>query len=208
MNNRLIMEKNPNSKVSEYIRKLRTTIQNKIQKEDKVILITSSIEKEGKSFITSNLAVAFAKIGYKVLIIDSDIKNPTQNQIFNIENNIGLSEVLDDIKLLKKSINETDIENISVLKSGIEINNFNEKLTTDKFKNLMETLKDSYDLILIDSRSIKDSDDPIVISNIVDKILIVSTILKTTPSMLKSTKQVLKHVDNKILGLVVNKSDE
>ena len=147
MNNRLIVEKSPNSKVSEYIKKLRTNIQNKIQKEDKIILITSSITKEGKSFITSNLAVSFAKIGYKVLIIDSNIKNPVQNKIFNISNDIGLSKLLDDIKLLKKSIKETNIENVSVLTSGIEINNFNEKLTTDKFKNLIETLKNGYDLI-------------------------------------------------------------
>ena len=82
MNNKLIVENKPNCEVSEYIKKLRINIQNQMNNKYKSIMITSSIKGEGKSFITSNLAVSFAKIGYKVLIIDSDIKNPTHHKIF------------------------------------------------------------------------------------------------------------------------------
>lgn len=205
MNNKLIVENRPNCEISEYIRKLRTNIQSQIRNKYKTIMVTSSIKGEGKSFITSNLAASFAKICYKVLIIDVDIKNPTQHKIFNRENSVGISEIMDDPKLLKKYIKETDIKNVSLIMSGKDINNFNEKLVSEKFKTILEILKDSYDLILIDCPSIKESANSIVVSNVVDKILIVSAIDQTTPDMLKSIKQTLKYVDDKILGLIVNK---
>ena len=95
MKNELIVDQNPKSSVAEAIRIIRTNLQfSSADKEVKTILVTSSIAGEGKSFISSNLAVAFAQNGKKVLLIDCDLRRGRLHRIFNLENDKGLSNLL------------------------------------------------------------------------------------------------------------------
>ena len=97
MNSELIVANNPKSSIAEAIKNIRTNLQfSSVDEKVKTILITSSISGEGKSFIASNLAVAFAQAGTKVLIVDCDMRRGRQHTIFHIENIVGSSNLLTD----------------------------------------------------------------------------------------------------------------
>ena len=110
MNNELIVANNPKSGVAEAIKTIRTNLLfSSIDEPVKSILMTSSMSGEGKSFVSANLAVAFAQAGVKVLIVDCDLRRGRQHKIFNIDNEQGLSNLLlDDVdKNYKKYIKKT-----------------------------------------------------------------------------------------------------
>ena len=121
MNKELVINTNPKGGVAEAIRTLRTNLQfTFVDNEVKVILVTSSIPEEGKSFISANLSASFALSNMKVLLIDCDLRKGRQEKIFDIEDEKGLSNLLlDDIKNYKKYIRKTEIENLYVVNRGI-----------------------------------------------------------------------------------------
>lgn len=106
MNNELIVANNPKSGVAEAIKTIRTNLLfSSIDEPVKSILMTSSMSGEGKSFVSANLAVAFAQAGVKVLIVDCDLRRGRQHKIFNIDNEQGLSNLLlDDVDKNYKNI--------------------------------------------------------------------------------------------------------
>ena len=106
MNNELIIYRKPKSSTSEAIRTLRTNLQfSLIDNSQNVIMITSSIPGEGKSFLSANLSVAFSMVNKKTLIIDCDLRRGRQTKLFNVTCETGLSNLLlDDIKNYKKYI--------------------------------------------------------------------------------------------------------
>ena len=148
----LVVFNKPKSSTSEAIRTLRTNLQfTFVDNSVNTIMITSSMPGEGKSFISANLAAAFSMVNYKVLLIDCDLRKGRQSEIFNLSNEKGLSNLLiDDIKNYKKYINKTEIDNLFVMTSGVVPPNPSELLGSEKNKELMETLKENYDLIIFD----------------------------------------------------------
>ena len=137
MKSELIVDQNPKSPISEAIKNIRTNLQfSSVDGDVKNILVTSSTAGEGKSFISSNLAVAFAKLGYKVLIVDSDLRLGRLHKVFNVSNEEGLSNLLltDVSKKYNSFIKKTDIENVSILTRGVVPPNPSELLASDKNK--------------------------------------------------------------------------
>lgn len=206
MNNELVISKNPKGGVAETIRTLRTNLQfTFVDNEVKVILITSSIPAEGKSFISANLAASFALSNMKVLLIDCDLRKGRQEKIFNIEEEKGLSNLLlDDIKNHKKYIHKTEIENLYVLNRGIVPPNPSEILGSEKNKKLLEKLKTEYDLIILDCPPVNAVADALVLAPFTDEVVIVSSINKTPTDLLLNTKKLLENSGAKIAGVVVN----
>ena len=95
MKDELVIQNKPKSNISEDIRTIRTNLMfTSSDEESKVILVTSSIPGEGKSFISSNLATAFAQTGESTLLIDSDLRKPTVNITFKVQNRVGLTNIL------------------------------------------------------------------------------------------------------------------
>ena len=151
--NELIVATNPKSSIAEAIKTIRTNLQfSSVDDKVKSILVTSSFSGEGKSFVTANLAVAFAQAGTKVLIVDCDLRRGRQHNIFHVENLEGLSNLLiDDVeKKYKHYIKKTRYENIYVLPMGIVPPNPSELLASDKNKQLVEILAKNYDLVIYD----------------------------------------------------------
>ena len=145
MTNELIMVTKPKSVAAENIRTLRTNLQFTFVSDNiKVIMITSSLTGEGKSFISANLAAAFGLINTKVLIVDCDMRRGRQKKIFGINDEKGLSNLLlDDVKNYKKYIQKTEVDNLFVLPSGVVPPNPSELLGSDKNIELFEKLKKS-----------------------------------------------------------------
>ena len=174
--------------------------------EVKNILVTSSAAGEGKSFIASNLAVAFAKLNYKVLIVDCDLRLGRLHKVFNVSNEEGLSNLLltDVSKKYNSFIKKTDIENVSVLTRGVVPPNPSELLASDKNKQLVKLLSKKYDYIIWDGVPIMGLTDSRIMADLVDKIVIVSAYKITQFDLLKNTNSALDNFKSKIAGVVLN----
>ena len=206
--NELIVATNPKSSIAEAIKTIRTNLQfSSVDDKVKSILVTSSFSGEGKSFVTANLAVAFAQAGTKVLIVDCDLRRGRQHNIFHVENLEGLSNLLiDDVeKKYKHYIKKTRYENIYVLPMGIVPPNPSELLASDKNKQLVEILAKNYDLVIYDGVPVGGLTDSIIMADLVDKIVIISAYKQTPIELLNNTKKNLEKFSDKIAGVVLNK---
>ena len=202
----LILDKYPKSVVSESIKTLRTNLQfSSVDQEFKTLLITSSIPNEGKSFISSNLAVSFVQTGKKVLIIDCDMRKGRQHKIFRTSNTKGLSDLLiDDIANYSHYIKKTHIDNLYLMTRGTIPPNPSELLNSNKNKLLIEKLKTKFHVIIFDGVPCNGLPDSIVMSTLVDKVLIVSREQVTPKSVLESTKVSLEKVNAPVAGVILN----
>ena len=207
MKDELILNSDPKSVISETIRTLRTNLQfSSIDKEVKTILITSSMPGEGKSFIAANLACAFAQNGTRVLLVDCDIRKGRQHYIFGTHNHKGLSNLLlDNVSKYDNYIHKTTIKNLSVMFRGITPPNPSELLGSAKNKELIEILKDKYDVVIFDSAPINGGlTDSLIMGTLVDGVVVVSKYKQTPVSILNATKKSLENVNANILGVVLN----
>ena len=202
----LLLDKYPKSVVSESIKTLRTNLQfSSVDNDFKTLLITSSIPGEGKSFISANLATAFVQTGKKVLIIDCDMRKGRQHKIFKMSNTKGLSDLLiDDISNYASYIKKTHIDNLYLMSRGTIPPNPSELLNSNKNKLLIEKLKNKFHVIIFDGVPCNGLPDSIVMSNLVDKVLLVSRQGVTPKSVLESTKNSLDKVNADVIGLVLN----
>ena len=208
MKNELIVANRPKSGISEAVKTIRTNLQfSSIDQKVQSILVTSSVPGEGKSFITANLAVAFAQTGSKVLIVDCDMRRGRQHKIFEVENEQGLSNLLiDDVeKKHKKYIQKTKIDNLHILSSGIVPPNPSELLASEKNKQLLALLEAEYDTVIYDGVPIGGLTDSVIMADVVDKIVVVCAYKETKMENLQDTIKGLDNFRNKIAGIVVNK---
>ena len=205
----LILSKYPKSVVSESIKTLRTNLEfSSIDKKIKTILVTSSIPGEGKSFISSNLAISFAQSNKKVLLIDCDMRKGRLHKIFKLNNTDGYSNLLiDDIENYKNYIKKSSIDNLSVITRGSIPPNPSELLNSTKNKELIKELKKHYDLIIFDGVPCSGLPDSIIMSSLVDKVIIVSSNKYTPKSEFITTKNTLLKANAPIAGFIVNKID-
>lgn len=206
----LLVKKYPKSIVSESIKSLRTNLQfTSVDKGLQTILITSSLAGEGKSFVSSNLAVSFAQAGRKVLIIDCDLRKGRLHKIFNVLNVHGLSDLLaDDIKNSGSYIKDTKIEGLSIITRGSYPPNPSELLSSKKNKDLIKKLKRSFDIIIFDGAPCNGITDSVIISTLVDTTMIVTRDSSTPRATLAAAKESLDKVDATVAGVVLNAVDK
>ena len=182
----------------------------------KAILFTSAREKEGKSFIVNNIAVAFAQANKKVLIVDTNLRTPKgRSQIFENQTGEGLSDFikeitenkLENLEKAKKYIKETKIPNLHILESGTIPPNPSELLSSTNMRNLLELLKSMYDLVLLDGTPSMIVSDSIALSTMVDSTILIAENKVSKINELKKTKRQIQDVGGKIMGVILNKSD-
>ena len=205
----LIVHNDPKSPISEGIRTIRTNLQfSNVDGNVKKIMVTSSMPGEGKSFTSANLATAFAQDGNKVLMIDCDMRKGRLHKIFEISNAKGLSNLLiDNIeKNYKKYIKKTKIDNLEILPAGIVPPNPSELLNSEANKKLISILESEYDYIIFDCVPINGLPDSLIMTNLVNKAIIVCAANVTPTELLQKTKASLQNVDADIAGIVVNKT--
>jgi capsular exopolysaccharide synthesis family protein len=214
MKDELVVFDKPKSSLSENIRTIRTNLEfTAVNGGLKTILITSSISGEGKSFIASNLAVAFAQTGKRVLLVDCDIRKGRLHKIFNVDdNNLGLSNLLIDDDLVNdieingsKYIIETRVNNLYMIPRGTIAPNPSELLGSPRASRLLEILKKKFDYIILDCGPTIGLPDALILARIADKVVIVSSLNYTPMDMLVNTKKSLENVNANIAGIVVNK---
>lgn len=213
-NEALIIESNPKSHIVESIKTLRTNILYTTNR--KTILITSCRQSEGKSWVARNLAVALAQANKTVLLVDTDFRKGSNiNEIFNIQKQEGLSdlitEVVDDkfenLEKTRKYIKETQIPNLHILQNGTIPPNPSELISSKNMEKLLKVLKNMYDIVLLDSAQCLIFADSIALSSMVDNTILVAESKKTKINDLKKAKKSIIDVGGKISGVILNKSE-
>lgn len=210
----IVSRQKAKSYVTECINTIRTNIlYMNSAKNAQTILITSCTPREGKSWVSANIATAFAETDKKVLLIDGDMRKGRAHKIFKVSNNEGLSNYLyamtgnskKDIKLGKEYIQETQIPNLHILTNGAIPPNPSELLESGKMKDLLSDLKKVYDIIIVDAPPCKLVTDSIILSTIVDSTILVANSEKTKMKDFNEVKRAIQMVDGEIIGAILNK---
>ena len=194
------------SSITESFKGLRTNIKFYKKEPVKSIAITSAVPEEGKSWVSSNLAIIFAKNGEKVLLIDADMRRGRQNRIFGLRAKPGLSDLLKDKDLdnIEQYIKSTEIENLNILTCGDFTQDSSELLLTDTFEKALEILKAQYDMIIIDTTPNSIVTDGIIISRLVDTNVIVTKYNSTNLDTIDRITENIQKVGGNVLGLIIN----
>ena len=210
MKNELVIETKPKSNISEEIRTVKTNIQFISTDENiQTLLITSSTPGEGKSFISSNLACAFAQSDERVLLIDCDLRLGRVHKIFGLSNEKGLSNLLVSRDLSCKSyLQKTEVNNLYVLSRGTVVPNPSELLNSEKMKSLIEFLKENFDRIIFDGVPINGLPDSLVMATLADRVILVTSCNYTKIDELTQAKKALETVGANIAGVVVNRTSK
>ncbi|SKA88644.1 capsular exopolysaccharide family [Caloramator quimbayensis] len=197
----------PKSPVSEAFRTLRTNIQfSSFDKNIKTIVLTSSGPGEGKSTVSTNLACVFSQGGNKTILIDCDMRKPTVHKKLEISNQTGLTNVLIAEVSLKDAVKEIS-ENFYVLTTGTRPPNPAEIIASSKMQNFIESLKEQFDYIIIDTPPILMVTDAQILSKYADGTLLVVSSGEADKNAAVKAKELLLKVDANILGVVLNKLD-
>lgn len=211
MKDELVIYSRPKSNISEDIRTIRTNLQFTSSDNDaKVLLVTSSVPGEGKSFISSNLAAAFALTGESTLLIDSDLRLGRIHKIFGVSNKKGLSNLLveKEIDDFEEYIKNTEITDLYVMPRGTVPPNPSELLNSSNAKRIVEFLKQNFDHIIFDGVPINGLPDSLIVAGLVDRVIIVASANYTKIEELNDTKKALEKIDANIAGVVVNRTNQ
>ena len=193
------------SGIAEAFRTIRTSIFFSVPKDQaRVIQITSPMQGEGKSTLTSNLGIAMAQNGQRVLIVDADFRRPTQHIIFQTNRDVGLSGILTGMLKPSQGILKTPIARLSLLSCGPEVPNPAEMLGSGMFRTLIEKLKGVYDRILLDSTPVLPVADASIVAAICDASILVVRADKSTHKALQYAAGTLHSVGGHLIGAIVN----
>jgi len=196
----------PMLSISEDYRTIRTSILlSHAENPPKTIVFSSAMPQEGKSATVANMAVSFSQLGDKVLVIDADLRKPRLHKIFNARNVSGLSGYLTGKVYLKDSYHKTSIENIWLLPSGLIPPNPAELLNSKKMKDMMENVKNGFDIILIDTPPMLAVVDAVIVVSQADSMVFIVQAGKTTEKIFFKAIEELKRSNAKIIGILFNK---
>ncbi|MBX3280094.1 MAG: polysaccharide biosynthesis tyrosine autokinase [Acidobacteria bacterium] len=193
-----------NSPIAESYRQLRTSLLlSSAGHAPRTLLITSSQPAEGKTTTSVNTAISLAQTGAAVLIVDADLRRPRVHKIFGLKNNAGLCNCLaGDADL--SSLIQAAMPNLYVLPVGPLPPNPAELLGSARMKQIVETLQQNFDYVVIDSPPVASFADSLILSAMVEGVIIVVKGGVTPREMAQRTRSLLQSVGAKILGVVVN----
>lgn len=202
---KLITVANPKAVVSEQFKTIRTNINFSMPDGDlKTMLVTSSTPGEGKSTVSSNIAVVFSQEGKKVLLVDADMRKPTVHHTMGLANTVGLSNVLIRKASIEEAIQKTEVEGLHVMTSGPIPPNPAELLASNTMNSFIETLTNQFDLIIFDAPPILSVTDAQILSNKCDGTIMVIDSGGAEKEGVIKAKDALVLSQAKILGVVLN----
>jgi len=204
----LILAYNSDSAPAEAFRTLRTRLQfSKLDPEPiKTILITSSIPREGKTIISSNLASSFA-LSSKVLLLDCDFRKPRLHNIFNMKRFPGLCDYLFGTVPLEEAIRPTQFPNLSLMTCGTIPTNPAELIASKHMQTFLNQVKPKFDYVIIDSPPLATVTDAELLSSYADGTVIVCLASKTRLDLLVNTIETLNKINDTFIGVILNNFD-
>ena len=189
----------------EGIRSLRTNIEFLVENHQSLIQVTSALASEGKSMIVANLGVALAKVGIETLIVDADLRRPSQHEIFNLNNERGVSNLLTGRAGGKLRRSSTQFPNLTVMPSGPLPPNSTEALHV-RVVSLVEELRNTNALVLIDTPPLLPVSDARILASRVDGVVLTVAAGSEKPGILRNAIEVLQFSGASILGIALNRA--
>ena len=172
--------------------------------ELRVIQVTSPVPGDGKSTLSSNLAVTMAQSGRKVLLIDADFRRPRIAKIFGIDAQIGMAAVVAEKAELDQAIYASPVANLSIMPGGARPSNPAELLSSRRFKHLVDLLREKFDMIIIDTPPLLAVSDPGAVAAIVDGVVLTMRLRRNVKPLATRATKILESVDARLLGVVIN----
>lgn len=186
----------------------RTLLANIRYANKKSVLVVSNEPGEGKSIVSANLALICASSGKKTLLIDSDMRKGTQDELFHLNNSIGLSNIIlvgDNSKDYDAYINKDVVNNLDVLTKGPGTLNYSRLLFHDEvIKNLIEYAESKYDFIIFDGTPVKLVADNTALYKCIDSTIIVVKYNNTKAQDVNSIRDTIRNNNGNLLGVVIN----
>jgi capsular exopolysaccharide synthesis family protein len=196
------------SAFAESCRALRTNLLFLEEHRVRSIMITSALPNEGKSVVAANLAVAFAAGRRKVLLVDADLRNPTQHKCFDVDNTVGLTQALRRSPSSENGAPEIIVQQtrpgLDVLTSGPLPAGPSDDLASDAMIRLVEFVKTKYNLVIFDSTAVLPVTDALVLARHVDGIILVVRAVHTRSEQAGEAIKQLRRANTNLLGVVLN----
>lgn len=168
----------------------------------KVFAITSSAPSEGKSLTATNIAISYAMLGKRVLLVDADLRKPTQQQLWGIHVSAGLCDFLANIAPLE--LVQVQELPLTIVTTGTIPPNPSELLASDRMRRFVSGCEKSFDYIIIDTPPINTVADAQIISTFVDGVVVVAKSGKTTSMELNAAVEAVKRAGGNLCGVVLN----
>lgn len=170
----------------------------------KKLIVTSSLASEGKSTNCLNMAITFAEMDAKVLIIDCDLRRPNLARLLNVQNSPGLSNLLVGLNTCDDIIHKSTYKNLSYITAGNIPPNPVELLSSEKMKNLIESLEKEFDYIIIDTPPVNLVIDAVVTSKYANGVIMIALQNSTDKEAMRYSLNQLNFAGAKVLGFVLN----
>jgi capsular exopolysaccharide synthesis family protein len=201
----LITISEPRSPISEAYRTLRTNLDfASLDRALKTLVVTSAGVGEGKSTTLANLAVVSAQAGRKVILVDADLRRPTLHQIFGLGNETGLTTLMvDDAALADPPLQETGVEDLSVLTSGPLPPNPADLMDSRRMEEVVAALAERADQVFFDTPPVVAVTDAAVLSTKVDGVLLVISAGKTRREYARTAVHRLEQIKARLVGTVL-----
>ncbi|MFK0729840.1 MAG: GumC family protein [Gloeotrichia echinulata GP01] len=200
----LIVKNQPDSHISEAFRMLQTNLRVfNSERPIKVIVVSSAVPKEGKSTIAANLAISISQLGRKVLLVDADLRNPSQHTIWEMTNEVGLSNVLKSESDLEQAITEV-APNLQVLAAGEVRSNPSALLDSSQMAILVAQVAQKYDFAIIDSPPLTVAADATILGKLANGILFVVRPGVADADSVSLSKELLEKANQNVLGIAIN----
>ncbi len=195
---------NAHSVFAEQIRAIRTNTLFSSAEALKTLVVTSPEPGTGKSFISANLAISFADQGYRVLLVDTDLRRPAVHRYLHLINTVGVSNFLTGQELLEDCIQETKHDNLYAITSGVIPPNPAELLSSSRMKQFVQTVSGMFDMVIFDAPPILPVVDPILIANLVDGVVFnLRSGFSEGQAAIKSLEKI-RQAGGRVIGAVLN----
>lgn len=195
------------SSQAEAIRLLRTNLNfASVERPLYSVVVTSAVPDEGKSTLAANLAVAAAQSGKSVVLVDADLRKPSQAKIFGVNNRSGISSYITDHQRTWQSISQnTYVSGLALITSGPLPPNPSEMISSARFRSMIQDLEQKFDLVIIDSPPIHSASDALLAGFIADGVLLVTHYGTTRIDSVRSATTQIQQSGARLVGVVLNR---
>lgn len=201
----LIVAHQPRHPIAESYRRLRTNLRfSSVNEPLQIMLVTSAAPSEGKTTTAANLAVAVAQAGHRVVLVDADLRKPQLHKLFGLNKGPGLTDALLSEADTAFFVRETTVPNLRIVTSGSIPPNPAELLGSQPMQHLLQQLRQSADLVIVDAPPLLAVTDAQVLVNHVQGVLLVVNAGSTTRALLSNAAAALMQVEARLLGVVLN----
>jgi polysaccharide biosynthesis transport protein len=196
----------PSAPAAEAFRLLRTSVKFlAVERQVRVVQVTSPSPAEGKTMVAVNLAIAFAQAGDRVVLVGGDLRRPHMEEMLDVPLTPGLTAVLiGDVTLPQAIQTVSSVPNLSVLPAGYPPPNPSELLSGERARRLIDVLGQTYDVVVIDCPPVLPVTDSLVVARMADTTLLVTSANRTSKRSLSRAVELLHQVDAPLVGTVLN----